>query len=107
MVPPMLKQTGGLRRNLPGIRIWQGSPLIYVAAKLIDNWGGIVLLLLGGKTLSLVENEALLLIFSLAFPWLRYWRDEFCAAAALNNLLCRLALSIKLPVPHRVHVRRV
>ena len=41
---------------------------------------------------------------ALALPGFWNRRDELCAAATLDNPLCRLTLVIKLPVPRRVLV---
>jgi hypothetical protein len=42
-----------------------------------------------------------------SFPFLRLWDggDEFCAAAALNDLLRGLARFIKLPMSQRALIR--
>src|SRR6266567_3256330 len=44
MMTPMLKKPGRLRRDLPLAGIRQGAPDVYVAADLIDDRRGIVLL---------------------------------------------------------------
>ncbi len=44
MVPPVLKQAGCFRSNLPVAGVWPASPLVYVAAKLIDDWCRVILL---------------------------------------------------------------
>ena len=60
VVPPVLKQTGRFRGYLPVARIGPCPPSIHMVAHLIDDRGGIVLLLLGRKALALVEDEILL-----------------------------------------------
>jgi hypothetical protein len=56
--------------------------------------------------LTLVQNEFGLLITP-ALPGLGNGRDESGLTAVLDDLLSRLALVIKFPVPRRVLVRRV
>ena len=46
VMAPVLKKPRGLRRDLPLVGIGQGSPGVHVTAHLIDDRGGIVLLLL-------------------------------------------------------------
>ena len=61
VVPPVLEQAGGFRGDLPLARIGQGTPSVHVAAHLVDDGGGIVLLLLGREALALVEDHLVLL----------------------------------------------
>ena len=107
VMSPVLKQPRGFRRDLPLIGIGQGAPCIHMAAHFVDDRGGVVLLLLGRKTLAFVEDELLLLRARLAL--LRLWdrRDELRTAARFDDLLRRLPSVIKLPMPRRVLVGRV
>ena len=103
VMPPMLEKASGFGRDLPLIRIRQAAPLVYVVAEFVDDGRGrFVLLLLGREPLAFVENQVLLIILSLAFPWLRNGRDELRAAPGFDDLLRWLALVIKLPVALRV-----
>ena len=90
---------------MTGIRKF--PPLIYVIAKIVDNWGWVVLLFFSRKPLAFVENQCVLGGFPLLL--LGFWNrgNEFCTTPSLNNLLCRLSLAIKLPMTLRVAVRRV
>jgi hypothetical protein len=66
-----------------------------------------ILLCRRGQSFAFVEHELLLGVGAFALPGLGNRRDKLCAAAALDNLLCRLTLLIKLPVPRRVGIGRV
>ena len=96
----MLEQTGGFRRDLPIAWIRQASPLVHMRTEFIDDRSGVVQLLLSRKPLAFIENHSQLLSDRvLALPGLRNGRDELGLAAFFNDLLCRLTLIIKLPVP--------
>ena len=60
VVPPVLEQQGCLCVHTPVVWIRDGSPLVDVPANFIDGGGDVVLLLGGGKALSLVEDQLLL-----------------------------------------------
>ena len=81
VMPPVLKEPGRFRRDLPLIGIGQAPPCVHMAAHFVDDRGGIVLLLLGRKPLAFVEDESRLCG---GFALLRLWdrRDELGAAAA-------------------------
>ena len=72
-----------------GIR--QLSPLVHLLAEFVDDGCGIVLLLLVGKPLAFVEDDLLLLGFCFGLSGFGDRRDEFGAAAGVDDLLCRLA----------------
>ena len=103
---PMLKESGGLRRDVPLIRIRQRTPAIDLNAKLINKGGGqLVLLLVGGEALPLVEYEVfltLLLLFRL-----RDRGDELGLPAPFDQPVRRLARLVELPMFLRVLVGRV
>jgi hypothetical protein len=103
-VPPMLKESGGFGRVLPVVWIRYASPLIDLLPNGVDDGRMVVLLCLCGQPLAFVEYDLLLCRGPLSLPGLRNRRDKFCAAAALDNLLSRLTLVIKLPVPRRVSI---
>src|SRR5271157_5311630 len=86
VMPPMLQEPSGFRRDPPLIGIGQATPRVHVSTDFIDDRGGVVLLLLGRKPLSLVEYKSRLCS---RFAFLRLWdrRDEFGTASALNGLL--------------------
>jgi len=79
VMPPVLQQAGGFGRDLPAIWIGDPSPLIYLMTQFIDDGGGVVLLLLGGKPLAFVEDQLLLLGRSLTFFGLWNRGDELGA----------------------------
>src|SRR5262245_5281121 len=108
VLPPMLQQAGRLRSNLPLIGMWKTAPLIDLLPYGIDH-GCCTFILLGrrGQPFTFVEHELLLCVGAFALPGLGNRRDKLGAAAALDNLLCRLPLVIKLPVSCRVGIGRV
>jgi hypothetical protein len=103
----MLKQTGGFGRDVPVIWIRQASPLLDLLPNSVDNGRMVVLLFLRRKPFAFVENYLPLFSRPSSLPGLRNRRDKLCVAAALDNLLCRLTLVIKLPVSRRVCIGRV
>jgi hypothetical protein len=82
------------------------SPACYMAANLIDDRRGIVLLLFSRETFAFVENKSRL-AGGLPLLWLGNRRDEPRAASVLNDLLRRLASLIELPVAPRICIGRV
>ena len=72
----------------------------------IDDWGWIVLLLLGRKALTLIEDD-LPLVRTLPFLRFRDRRDELCPSPAFDKSLSRLALLVQLPVSERTLIRRI
>ena len=107
VLAPMLQQAGGFGRDLPLMGMRQAAPLLDLLPHGIDHGRMVVLLGRRGQPLAFVEHELLLGVRPCALPGLGNRRDECCAAAALDNLLCRLTLVIKLPVPCRVGIGRV
>ena len=67
MVPPMLKQPSGFGCDAPVVRIAKASPLIHLTADLIDHRRNVVLLILGGKPHTFVQDELLLRLCRLCF----------------------------------------
>jgi hypothetical protein len=108
VAPPMFEQASGLGRDLPLARIRPGAPLSDVSADFVDDRGRVVLLFLRRKSGAFVENDVLL-AGGRGFPLfrLRDRRDEFGAAADIEDLLRRLAVAIELPMPLRALVGRV
>ncbi|NTU63788.1 MAG: hypothetical protein HGB05_10400, partial [Chloroflexi bacterium] len=89
----VLEQARRLGRDLPVVWIRPASPLVYLRAELINNRSGVVLLLLIREPFDFIENHFHLLsnrILPLPGLWNR--GDKLCAAALLNDSLCRLAL---------------
>jgi hypothetical protein len=107
VVPPMLKQAGGFRGDLPVVQILKATPLVHISAQLIDDRGWIVLLLLGRETFAFVKDHLDLLSRSLALSGLWNGRDELGAAPLLDDLLGRLPFFIKLPAAKGVLVRGI
>ena len=107
VVPPVAEQTGRLRGDLPLLRVWKFSPPIDLLANVVDDCGVLVLLLLGRKTLSLVEDDLGLFLTPFLLLRLRDGRDEIGRPAAFDDLLGRLARFIQLPVPFGVLVGRI
>src|ERR1019366_2639755 len=107
VMPPVLEEACGLGGDLPVIWIRPVAPQVDMMPELVDDGSLIVLLFLSGEPFAFVKNQVLLIHLSLALPRLRNWRDEFGATAGFDDLLCRLALVIKLPVADRVVIGRV
>ena len=107
VVPPMLKQTRCLWRYLPMLRVWQVAPRLDVATHLVDDRGWIVLLLRRREPFAVFEYEAFLRCGFFAFLGLWDRGDEFGATAVLVNLLRRLSIVIKLPMPPWRFIRGV
>ena len=105
VVPPVLEQTGRLRRDLPLAGIGQGPPGVHVSAHLVDDRGGVVLLLLGREPLAFVEDDRLLR-WRPAFRFFGFGIGVMNSARRrrLEDLLRRLAALIQLPVPRRAGV---
>ena len=107
VVPPMLEQASGFRRDAPVVGVRQASPLVDVTANLIHHLRDFVLLLLGGQPLALVKDELLLTLGYPALPGLRDRSDEVHSATGLDDPLGRLTLGVQLPVPGRGLIGRV
>ena len=108
MVAPVLKQSLGIGRDFPTVGIRQATPLVDEVAELVDDSRGwVILLLFCGESLAFIENQFRMGLFRFALSRLRNRRDEFCMAAALDDPLRRLALSIELPRAGWVLVRRI
>jgi len=106
MMAPMLKQPRRLGRDLPLAGIFQRAPCVHMPTHLVDDRGGVVLLLLRRETFAFIEDEGRLR-GHLVLLWLWNRRNEFCAASAFDDLLCRLPRLVELPIPVRVVVRGV
>src|SRR5690606_35481455 len=103
VMAPMLEQPGGFRSDLPLARR-EVSPGVDSLANLVDEGREIVLLPFRRKAFIVVKPKVLLTRRSLALLGLGNRGDEFRPAAALNNLLCRLAVCVQFPVPIGVFV---
>lgn len=68
VVPPMLEEARGFRRDLPIAGIGKGAPAVDMPAELINDGGRVVLLGLRRKAFALVEDDVLLLAPALALP---------------------------------------
>src|SRR4030067_897915 len=77
-----------------------------MAAYFVDDRSGIVLLFLGRKPCSIIENKTFLSGSAPPLFGLRDRRDELRAAARFKNLLRGLPRLIKLPMPRRAIIRR-
>jgi len=106
VMSPVLQQASGFGRYLP-VRRRQAAPLVYVLAQLIDDRRRVILLLFRREPFAFVEDHLLLFRSPLPLAGLRDRRDELRAPAALDDLLGRLPLGIKLPVSRRALIRRV
>jgi hypothetical protein len=60
VMPPVLKETGPFKRNVLVARVRPASPLVHGTAETVYCGRGIVLLILGRKPLTFVENGPLL-----------------------------------------------
>src|ERR1700730_5874562 len=107
VVSPVQKEPLGLGRHQPVAGTWQLSPLVHLIAKIIDDQSRIVLLLLCRKPFSFIENQSVLGRFSLLLLGFGNRGNELCATSSLNNLLCGLPFTVKLPMAFRGAVRRV
>ena len=54
---PVLKQTAGLRGDLPIVGVCQASPLVNQTTEFVDPGGYIVLLLRAGKAQAFIEDH--------------------------------------------------
>ncbi len=104
VMPPVLKQAGRFRRDLPLAGVGQGAPRIHMAAHLVDDRGGIVLLLLGGEALAFVEDNLLLARELFRFFGLGMGVMNSARRRCLDDLLRGLPCLIQLPVPQRTFV---
>ena len=87
--------------------IGQGAPRIHVSTNLVDDGGGIVLLLLRRDPLPLIEDEGLLFGSLLALLRLRNRRNKLCLAPEVEDLLSRLPTTIQFPVPSGYRIGRI
>ncbi len=99
MKSPMLQEACRFRRDLPLAGIGDRAPAANMAANLVNDRRGIVLLLRRGKAQALVEHHALLDRRAFALLGLGDRRDEIGLAAGFNDLLRRLSRGIELPMP--------
>ncbi len=107
VMSPVLEQAGRFGSDLPLARLGPGPPSVHMAAHLVDDRRGVVLLLRGRKPLALVEDHDLLRAGFLPFPRPGNGRDEFGPAAGLDDPLRRLALLVEFPMPPGTFIRRV
>ena len=102
----MLEEAGRLRGYPPSTRVRTLAPVVHLAPDAVDDLGVLfVLLLPRRKALALVEDQRLLLRGASALPRPGDGRDELGPAAALDDLLGRLAVPVELPVSARMRVR--
>ena len=72
VVPPVLEQARGLGRDLPVVRVRQRAPGVDVAAQLVDDRCGVVLLL-GGAEAFVVGRQLQLDLHGRALGCLRFF----------------------------------
>src|SRR3989304_1334080 len=106
VMPPVREQARCLGGDMPVPGVRQAPPLVYVLAHLIDDRRWVILLLCGGKPFPFVEDHPPLVRRVLPFLRSRDRRDELGPAPAFDDLLGRLPLWIKLPVPTWTLLRR-
>ena len=105
VMSPVLEKSRRLRRHLP-LAGRQVAPRVDLPAHLVDDRREVVGLLLRRKALALVEVQ-FLLTAPTPLLGLRNRRDEFGAAASLEQVTSGLARLVELPMLMRVLVRRV
>ena len=106
MKTPMHEKLDGFGCDLPIRRIRQGTPGPQALPHFIDDWGWIVLLLLGRKALTLIEDN-LPLVRTLPFLRFRDRRDELCRSPVFDDSLCRLSLIVQFPMSLRTLIGRI
>lgn len=108
-MPPMLEKSRGFRCDLPLARVREIPPSVHVAADLIDNRCRVILLFFCRAPTAFVEDEFFLgaLFLFLVLLRLRNWGDEFCASAAIDDPLSRLAALIEFPMLSWILVGRI
>jgi hypothetical protein len=99
VIPPMLKEAGRFRRHLPVAGVGPRPPAVHKASHLVDDRGGIVLLLPRRKSFALIKKESLLGRSPFPLPRFGNGRDELGPATVLDNLLRWLPLAIEFPMP--------
>ena len=105
MGTPVFEETFGFGGDLPIFRVGPSAPAVDVNAELVDDSGGLFVLLLGGgETGAFVEREALLLGFSFLPARFRDRSDEFGFTAGVDRFPGRLAGLVEFPVAERVIV---
>ena len=106
VLPPVPQQACGLRRH-PPLGLGQRTPLVDLGPHRVDGGGMVVLLGFRGKPGALIEDQRGLQAGAFALPRLGDRGDEFGAAAAIDDALCRLTLLVKFPMSLRVGVGRI
>ena len=101
VVPPMVKEAGCLRGDLPVVGVGKGAPSVNLVSDGIDDRGVVVCLFLGGNPL-VIKPHLGLRGRSFLLLWLRNGRDEICASTAFGDPLGRLSRFIQLPMPPRI-----
>ena len=107
VMTPVLQQAGSLRGDAPVGRIWDLAPTVHLVADTVDDRGVGVLLLLGRQPLALIKDEVRLFGLALLLPRGRDRSYELSRAAAINDLLRRLAARVELPMSSGVVVGRI
>src|SRR6185437_11063539 len=107
VVSPVLEKPRCLRGHQPVIRTGQPTPLIDLAAQIIDDGDRFVPLLSRRKPGAVVKLKVLLNERLFALPWLRDRGNELCCAPVIDDLLRRLTALVHLPVPGRILVGRI
>ncbi len=104
---PVLQQPRRLRRDQPLLRIAQAAPAVHVLADLVDDRGGVVLLLLGGEAVAAVQDQPALVRAPPPFLRLRHRGDQLRAAPQLEDAVGRLSVRVQFPMPGGMIVGRV
>ncbi len=104
---PMFQEPSRFRRDEPLLRVTQVSPRLDVGPELVDDRGGVVLLLVRREVVAGVEGHRHLVRRFATLLGLRNRRDQLGPTPGLNEAVGRLPFSVKLPVPTRVAIRRI
>jgi len=103
----MLQQAGRFGSYLPQVGVGQSPPVFHMLAEFIDDGIRIISLPCIRKPLRVIGEEFCLVAIVFPFLRLRDRRNELSTPAALDNLLGRLSLGIKLPVLLWARIRRI
>ena len=103
----MLQQPLRLRRHTPTVRIRQLPPSIHQPTYLTHITRNVILLILRRKPLTIAKNQLFLLTPRTPTPRFRYRRYKLRLPPSFIDPLRRLPRVVKLPMQHRILIRRV